>query len=75
VQDYAHTLVAKLPAALTQDVPIGSDRLNLLNFIISLSMGTGSGDHAAFTAYARLPPPSPTTHLLSSLSSLGKGAG
>jgi hypothetical protein len=56
VQDYAHTLVAKLPAALTQDVPIGSDRLNLLNFIISLSMGTGSGDHAAFTAYARLPP-------------------
>ncbi|ELR20915.1 glycosylphosphatidylinositol anchor attachment 1 protein [Acanthamoeba castellanii str. Neff] len=49
--DYAHTLVAKLPTALTQDVPIGSDRLNLLNFIISLSMGTGSGDHAAFTAH------------------------
>jgi hypothetical protein len=43
--------VAKLPDALTRDVHIGNERLNLLNFIVTLSMGTGSGDHAAFAAY------------------------
>lgn len=51
-QDYAKAFVAKLPSVLAEKkLAISNDRLNLLNFLLSLSIGTGTGDHAAFTSY------------------------
>jgi hypothetical protein len=48
-------MLDKLPQTLIKAVPIGAERQNLLNFILSLSIGTGSGDHAAFKTYGWLP--------------------
>jgi hypothetical protein len=45
-----HALLAKIPGL--KEVKISKNCLNLLNFILSLLIGTGSGDHSTFTLYS-----------------------